>query len=613
MAQQIKKKFLSPEVINYFDDQINSVESSVLSEQSRAQGQEAAIRSEFAAVDTVLGGRLDSLETINGFIRGSLYNDSIGVYGSAQPGVEDPSITTRDGWYYQNTVAGQSISWYYHDGVSYPTTKAQLKNTFAVMTFDDKTAKPIFALYSMPTGSNDVMPGFAHSKWVFQVPTASMSSVVLGKKYLVHAGDVSPTIHPELPRLQATFVSAVSGGQMLSSENISTVSLISDGSVAVNKVKWLVESVGIHSESFKYEGKLVIRHATKAALDAEVSARTSANTSINSAIALKAATTYVDSQDTAKLVEAKAYTDAQIAAIPAVDLSNFYTKSQVDSKETALDGKISTEKGRIDAILSASQADKDTFAEIVTLINSIDTANDQAFAGYVLSNDAALAQEISDRQAADSAEVLARDAAISVSVMAEQQSRELFDGMLDAKIDQEISDRQSQVQGVATSLMGTIGAVNDSLLQEISDRASGDSSTLSSANSYTDAQIAAIPSVDLSNYYNKTEVDSGFDGVESLISSHDSRITALEALTDGPSFSNGSVVVGAELGFIELDKQYIKLMSVAVGRMAVHEGEDFTVSVVGGKTRLTWINSLANPSGEEKIETGDKVFFVGAF
>jgi hypothetical protein len=41
--------------------------------------------------------------------------------------------------------------------------------------------------------------------------------------------------------------------------------------------------------------------------------------------------------------------------------------------------------------------------------------------------------------------------------------------------------------------------------------------------------------------------------------------------------------------------------------------EDFTVSVVDGKTRLTWIGSLVNPSGDEAIETGDKVFYSGAF
>ena len=53
-----------------------------------------------------------------------------------------------------------------------------------------------------------------------------------------------------------------------------------------------------------------------------------------------------------------------------------------------LDYAIDVEKGRIDAILIGSGANADTFAEVVTLVNSIDTTNDQAFAGYVLSNDA---------------------------------------------------------------------------------------------------------------------------------------------------------------------------------------------------------------------------------
>jgi hypothetical protein len=73
------------------------------------------------------------------------------------------------------------------------------------------------------------------------------------------------------------------------------------------------------------------------------------------------------------------------------------------SADTALDGKISTEKSRIDAILSASSADKDSFSEIVSLINSVDATNDQAFAGYVTSNNAALAAEVANRTNADTA------------------------------------------------------------------------------------------------------------------------------------------------------------------------------------------------------------------
>lgn len=64
--------------------------------------------------------------------------------------------------------------------------------------------------------------------------------------------------------------------------------------------------------------------------------------------------------------------------------------SSLQSTSASLQSQITTEKGRIDAILSASEADKDSFAEIVALINSVDTANDQAFAGYVSSNNAAV-------------------------------------------------------------------------------------------------------------------------------------------------------------------------------------------------------------------------------
>lgn len=49
---------------------------------------------------------------------------------------------------------------------------------------------------------------------------------------------------------------------------------------------------------------------------------------------------------------------------------------------------IATEKGRIDAILQAANADADSFKEIVELITSVDKENDNVFAGYKLANDA---------------------------------------------------------------------------------------------------------------------------------------------------------------------------------------------------------------------------------
>ena len=71
-----------------------------------------------------------------------------------------------------------------------------------------------------------------------------------------------------------------------------------------------------------------------------------------------------------------------------------------------LEDKIQLEQGRVDAILNAADADYDTFAETVALINSVDTTNDNAFAAhvatynaYVTSNDAALAAEVTANNA----------------------------------------------------------------------------------------------------------------------------------------------------------------------------------------------------------------------
>jgi len=71
-------------------------------------------------------------------------------------------------------------------------------------------------------------------------------------------------------------------------------------------------------------------------------------------------------------------------------------KAYTDTRETAItnayEAYSDVQKGRIDAILSASSADKDTFAEIVTFVNSVDTTNDTA-----------LGTEITTRASADTA------------------------------------------------------------------------------------------------------------------------------------------------------------------------------------------------------------------
>jgi len=149
--------------------------------------------------------------------------------------------------------------------------------------------------------------------------------------------------------------------------------------------------------------------ATKSYADSAVS---TANTTLSAAIAAeesaRIAADGVLTTDLSNEITRATAAEGVIASNLATEISDRTAAVSAEATartnaDTALDGKITTEKNRIDAILSAADADKDTFAEIVSLINSVDTANDSAFAGYVTSNNAALAQEVTDRTNADTA------------------------------------------------------------------------------------------------------------------------------------------------------------------------------------------------------------------
>jgi hypothetical protein len=74
------------------------------------------------------------------------------------------------------------------------------------------------------------------------------------------------------------------------------------------------------------------------------------------------------------------------------------------------------------------------------------------------------------------------------------------------------------------------------------------------------------------------------------------------------------IEVSTNLVYVELAHQAIaNSIVVSVGRLMAHKDEDFTVSVVGGVTHLTWIGSMVSPDGVEAIESGDKVFVTYAY
>ena len=169
-----------------------------------------------------------------------------------------------------------------------------------------------------------------------------------------------------------------------------------------------------------------------AAVAAETSARTTAITALETSLLAAIAVVQADvdqneSDADAAIVALQADVDQNesdsdaadaalsarittLEADPTTATAVAAVQADVDQNEADADAAIAVERGRIDAILDSAAADTDTFAEIVALINSVDTANDNAFAAYVLSNDAAVAavqadvdQNESDSDAAEAA------------------------------------------------------------------------------------------------------------------------------------------------------------------------------------------------------------------
>jgi len=247
-----------------------------------------------------LDARLDPVEDRDGVVTVYAYENNAQVYADGQPGVKDPSALIRDGWYFKNSVAGQKINWYYFDGINQgPTTLGDFKSAYAVMTFDAVSggAAPIVAIYTVPTGTGDAIPGFAHSRIVYDGPMTP--TPVVGKQYLVYAGE-NPPVYPGLPRINLALIPGLSIGDKLPTEQILTVSFGSQSGASVNQVQYMVETLGLFSNPVKHELDLRIRVASQLDLSLkEDVANKSTNTALGTSNTLyptqNAVKSYVDS------------------------------------------------------------------------------------------------------------------------------------------------------------------------------------------------------------------------------------------------------------------------------------------------------------------------------
>ena len=201
----------------------------------------------------------------------------------------------------------------------------------------------------------------------------------------------------------------------IAAESVLTSALSTESARAI-----AAESVLTSALSAEESSRIAADSALQASLNNEIADRVAAGQSAQAALDTESARAIAaESQLSSDLVDLQSYVDTTVdSAIYTLtsDLSA-ETTARIDA-DTLLQSNIDTEKFRIDAILIGASASADNFAEIVTLINSVDTTNDQVFAGYVLSNDAALAAEVSRATVAESALSAAMSAAMSAEVAA---------------------------------------------------------------------------------------------------------------------------------------------------------------------------------------------------
>ena len=669
-AEQTRAEAAETQLQSNIDQEVSDRETAVSAEQSRAEGQEAAIRSEFAAADSTLqsnidaeeqsridgdnalDGRLSPIEGMLEYKHSTVHDSNAAVYADAQKGKEDANL--REGWYYTNEVAGQKINWYFHDGQKDIVSLKDF-SAYAVMTFDDASESPILGVYTFPTQSNDAASWY-HSRVIY---SGLSSTPEVGKKYVVYFGQ-NPEIHPELPRLELSKESSpFTIGEQLDDEIVMTSSFGTDSSAGVGNVKFMVESLGVHSPSHKTNVKLKIHHATQEEFDALQSQVNDLDSGYVSEAELAQAVSdlqdeidadvlvekqraegeesriegkldqeitdrqtlegefdaYVVSNDQALADEVSAretlegefdaYVVSNDSAL-AQEVSDRQTlegefdqyvidnnqalADEVSARETlegefdqyvidndsalaqevsdreaadsTLQSNIDIEKGRIDAILNASTADADSFKEIVDLINSVDTENDEAFGSYVLSNDAKVNTLESEMDAVEG-----RLDIVEPKVSTLESEMDAVEGRLDIA-EPKISTLESEMdsaEGRLDTLESEMDSVEANLAQELLDRASGDQN-LQDQIDQINTDVSAV-------------VQFGKESIE---------VTS-QMITDGHIDLQVEIKPNSMVMFVD--------------RLGMHEGLDYSVSTVDGVSRITFLSPMLQPS-EEALEAG---------
>jgi hypothetical protein len=126
-------------------------------------------------------------------------------YADAKPPTLDPF--GRDGWHYRNNWTGnpsvndKKINWYFYDYEQTSQMYSDLKNAYALITFDkgvtENTSRPFLFVYLY-----DASTSTSYNVNYINVAPGSPTTYEAGKTYLFWFGLEAPTVFPEYPRVE---------------------------------------------------------------------------------------------------------------------------------------------------------------------------------------------------------------------------------------------------------------------------------------------------------------------------------------------------------------------------------------------------------------------------
>jgi hypothetical protein len=248
------------------------------------------------------------------------------------------------------------------------------------------------------------------------------------------------------------------------------------------------------------------------------------------------------------LVDSKAYTDQKVS-------------DEATARSDADDAKLVEAKEYTDQKVSDEASAR----------SSADSANLIEAKSYA---DSKVSDEATARAAADSAEQSAREAA-DASLQSDMDDLDAYAQDIRADLDQEILDRQAADSAESAA------------------RAAGDSAEQSAREAAISAEAAA-----------RASADNALDG----------RVTVLENKPAIELKNKYGVLGSGDLMYIDLDHKVREngIIALYVDRTIVYPSIDYTLSEVGGKTRITWAGELANPDGSYSVVEGDDFYCVYA-